>query len=70
MIEEGTLRKCDPKQMAVQFYSPFYQLLSITDSTSDNEEKEKIADIFTAHIDCFIEKYATSKLQNNEDIQI
>ena len=32
--------------------------------------KEKIADIFTAHIDCFIEKYATSKLQNNEDIQI
>ena len=49
---------------------PFYLLLSISDATSDNEEKEKIADIFTAHIDCFIEKYATSKLQNNEDIQI
>lgn len=56
--------------MAVEFYAPFYLLLSISDATSDNEEKEKIADIFTAHIDCFIEKYATSKLQNNEDIQI
>lgn len=70
MMEEGTWRKGDPKQMAVEFYAPFYLLLSIPDATSDNEEKEKIADIFTAHIDCFIEKYATSKLQNNEDIQI
>ena len=70
MMEEGTWRKGDPKQMAVEFYAPFYLLLSISDATSDNEEKEKIADIFTAHIDCFIEKYATSKLQNNEDIQI
>lgn len=68
MMEEGTWHKGDPKQMAVEFYAPFYLLLSISDATSDNKEKERIADIFTAHIDCFIEKYATSRLQNSEDI--
>lgn len=61
MMEERTWREGDPKQMAVEFYAPFYLLLSISDTTSDKEEKERIADLYTAHIDCFIEKYATSK---------
>lgn len=68
MMEEGTWHKDDPKQMAVEFYAPFYLLLSISDATSDNKEKERIADIFTAHLDCFIKKYATSRLQNSEGI--
>lgn len=68
MMEEGTWHKDDPKQMAVEFYAPFYLLLSISDATSDNKEKERIADIFTAHLDCFIEKHATSRLQNSEGI--
>ena len=70
MMEEGTWHKGNPMQMAVEFYAPFYLLLSISDGTSDKAEKEKIADLFTAHIDCFMEKYATHKLENSEDIQI
>lgn len=68
MMEEGTLHKGDPKQLAVEFYAPFYLLLSISDATPD--KKEKIADIFTAHIDGFIEKYAVSTPQKSEDIQV
>lgn len=70
MIEEKTLCNGDPMQMAVEFYAPFYLLLSISDATSDKEEKEKIAYIFTAHIDRFMEKHATNRLQKGEDIQI
>ncbi len=70
MMEEGTWHKGYPKQMAVEFYAPFYLLLSISDATPDKEEKEKISDIFTAHIDSFIEKYAVSTPQKSEDIQV
>ena len=67
MMEEGTWHKGNPKQMAVEFYATFYLLLSISDATSGKEEKERIANIYITHIDCFIEKYATNRLQDSED---
>ncbi len=62
MMKQGTWRKGSPKQMAVEFYAPFYLLLSISDAASGKEEKEEITNLFTTHIECFIEKYATEKL--------
>ena len=69
MMKAGTWRKGDPKQMSVELYAPFHLLLSISDATPDKVAKEKLADIFTAHIDGFIEKYAASSLQKDGDIQ-
>ncbi len=62
MMKQGAWRKGSSKQMAVEFYAPFYLLLSISDAASDKKEKEEIANLFTTHIACFVEKYATEKL--------
>lgn len=62
MMKQGTWRKGSPKQMAVEFYAPFYLLLSISDAASGKEEKEEITNLFKAHIECFVEKYAAEKL--------
>ena len=40
MMEQGTLHKGNPKQMAVEFYAPFYLLLTISDSAHYKEERE------------------------------
>ncbi len=61
MMEKGTWSTGNPKQMAVEFYAPFYLLLSISDSTTDKEEKSKIATLYTKHIDSFITKYIMKK---------
>ena len=58
MMKQGTWRKGSPKQMAVEFYAPFYLLLSISDAASGKEEKEEAASLYTMHIECFVEKYA------------
>ena len=52
------MHKGSAKQMAVEFYAPFYLSLSILDAASGKEEKEEIAKLFTTHIECFIKKYA------------
>ena len=62
MMKQGIWRKGNPKQMAVELYAPFYLLLSISDATSGKEEREEIANLFTTHIQCFVEKYAIEKL--------
>ena len=62
MMLQGSLQKGSPKQMAVEFYAPFYLLLSISDMASDKEEKEKTAIIFKTHIESFMEKYAMKQL--------
>ena len=46
--------------MTDAFYAPLYLLLSISDA-ADREKREEIAILFTTHIDCFIEKYATER---------
>lgn len=58
MITQGTLRNGGPKQMAVEFFAPFYLLLSISDAASKTEEKDRIAHLYTEHLERFIERYA------------
>lgn len=53
MMERGIWDKTDPKQLALEFYAPFYLLLSISDSESD---KEELAKLLKTHIERFIEK--------------
>ncbi|WP_125144145.1 TetR/AcrR family transcriptional regulator [Clostridium transplantifaecale] len=61
MMEQGTLRSGSPRQMAVEFFAPFYLLLSLSDAAPDKEEKKKINNLFLAHIDCFTGKYAAEE---------
>ena len=50
MMEQGTLHKGNPKQMAVEFYAPFYLLLSISDTVHGKEEKGRIKNLYTMHL--------------------
>ena len=54
MMKQGTWRKGSPKQMAVEFYAPFYLLLSVSDAASGKEEKEEAESLYTMHIECFV----------------
>ena len=47
----------DPKQLADEFYAPFYLLLSISDTVHGKDEKVKIKNLYTTHLNCFFEKY-------------
>lgn len=58
MMLQGTWLECSPRQMAVEFFAPFYLLLGMSDAAS---EKEKVADLFTAHLECFVKKYAADE---------
>ena len=53
MMERGIWDKSDPKQLALEFYAPFYLLLSISDALPENIEPAKL---LTVHIERFIEK--------------
>ncbi|MDD4838684.1 MAG: TetR/AcrR family transcriptional regulator [Synergistaceae bacterium] len=53
MMERGILSKNDPKQLALEFYAPFYLLLSISDTVPDKKEPAKL---LKKHIEHFIEK--------------
>ena len=58
MMLSGTWLEGSPRQMAVEFFAPFYLLLSMSDAASGKEEKEKVAVLFTTHLECFVETYA------------
>lgn len=55
MIKKGILKKADAKQLAIEFYAPFFLLISISDEigNKDLDAKNKL----TAHIQRFIENY-------------
>ncbi|MDD4838272.1 MAG: TetR/AcrR family transcriptional regulator [Synergistaceae bacterium] len=53
MMERGIWDKSDPKKLALEFYAPFYLLLSISDALPENKEPAKL---LTVHIERFIEK--------------
>jgi AcrR family transcriptional regulator len=53
MMEQGIWSKSNPKQLALEFYAPFYLLVSISDTTSDKKDAAKL---LAAHIERFIEK--------------
>lgn len=56
MMQQGTWLEGNPRQMAVEFFAPFYLLLSISDAVSGKEEKMEV--LFTTHLECFVETYA------------
>ena len=58
MMRQGTWLEGSPRQMAVEFFAPFYLLLSISDAASEKEEKEKAAELFKAQLECFVKKHA------------
>ena len=53
MMERGIWNKSDPKQLALEFYAPFYLLLSFSDTAPDKKEAAKL---LKTHIEHFIEK--------------
>ncbi len=61
MMERGILDKNDPKHLALEFYAPFYLLLSISDLAPDKEETGKMLKV---HIERFMEKNAARRIQN------
>lgn len=61
MIEQGSLKKSNPKQLALEFYAPFYLLLSISDAAANEAEKKDAAKLLTSHVERFIEGYAAEK---------
>ena len=61
MIEQGVLKKSDPKLLALEFFAPYHFLIStaLVDASLDTEEA---ANLLTTHIDRFIE--VNQNLQN------
>lgn len=51
MMGQGILDKSNPKQLALEFYAPFYLLISISDADADIEGAAKL---LTIHINKFI----------------
>lgn len=60
MMAEGVWCDGSPKEMAVEFYAPFYLLLSLYDVATDKAEKESMKVLFTVHMERFVAKYATN----------
>lgn len=46
-----------PHALAIEFYSPFYLLLSMSDGVDNKESKEEIAKSYERYIDDFFQKY-------------
>lgn len=46
-----------PHALAIEFYSPFYLLLSMSDGADCKEKKEEIAQSYVHYIDDFFRKY-------------
>ncbi|MCQ6961676.1 TetR/AcrR family transcriptional regulator [Methanolobus chelungpuianus] len=60
MMEQGIWSKSNPKQLALEFYAPFYLLLGISDTMPD---KKEAARLLSAHIERFIEKNSAPREQ-------
>ncbi|MEG1983711.1 MAG: TetR/AcrR family transcriptional regulator [Oscillospiraceae bacterium] len=58
MISQGLLKQSDPKLLAIEFYSPLYLLISISDVSPD---KKSAKDLLSIHIDNFIQRYAIKR---------
>ena len=53
MIKKGILKKIDAKQLAIEFYAPFFLLISISDEFKNNDLNAK--NKLTTHLQRFIE---------------
>lgn len=43
--------------LAIEFYSPFYMLLSMSDAAEGKEEKDEIAQSYVRYMNAFFQKY-------------
>lgn len=59
MIEYSNLGSGHPKQLALEFYAPFYLLLSISDESSNKAEATAL---FMEHVDRFMKKNFTDRI--------
>lgn len=64
MMEQGIWHKCSPKQLAIEFYAPFYLLVSVSDTTPDKKEAAKL---LAAHIERFVEKNSAPGKQKEKN---
>ena len=62
LIKKESWHNKNPKQMAIEFYSPFYLLLGVSDKTKNHQEKINILNLFNEQIDFFVEKHLEKKL--------
>lgn len=53
MMTQGLLKNSNPRLLALDFYAPFYLLVSMADAPSDGE---KGIDLLMAHVENFIQK--------------
>ena len=58
MMKQGVWRTSDPKQLAIEFYAPFYLLVSISDASPDGNDAAKL---LAEHVDRFIERNASPR---------
>ena len=58
MMEQGIWRTSNPKQLALEFYGPFYLLVSISDTMPD---KKEMANLLAAQMERFIERNSAQK---------
>lgn len=59
MIKKGILKKIDAKQLAIEFYAPFFLLISTSDEFKNNDLNAK--NKLTTHIQRFIENNKIDK---------
>lgn len=66
MIKGKEENKSTPKEMAIEFYAPFYLLLSMADAAHEEAEKEKMAELYVRYADNFFKKYNLINEENEK----
>lgn len=66
MVKEKEENKSTPKEMAIEFYAPFYLLLSMADAAHEEAEKEKMAELYVRYADNFFKKYNLINEENEK----
>ena len=54
LVKKGVLKKEDPRQLAIEFYAPFFLLVNMFDKTG---EKEDLAEILSNHTKRFMKNH-------------
>ncbi len=57
-----------PHALAIEFYSPFYLLLSMSDGVERKETKEEIAKSYECYIDDFLQRHFSQKLKEERKL--
>lgn len=58
MVKDRRDIPCSPRQMAIEFYAPFYLLLSVSDSAEQEKEREEIRKGYEKYMDDFFQNYS------------